>query len=202
MLINSNNRPIKLLGVGSVSRDIQQFLLVENIESSPCSFEQACSTDDADSFQYIVAVAKDQDLRCRIIQWLIGNRLHCPSFIHSASVVAAPNRVGQGSVIWPMSSVLEADLGDFNTIAPNAHVGHQARLGSNCVLLPGAMTLGTTEIADHALLQTGAVVLDGRKISAPNVILLPRSLVNKDINVSGVYGGSPCRKIAATGVSD
>lgn len=195
MLINSNNKAIKILGTTAVSESICQFLKAEQFAVSVESFEQAQAAADHDQFQYLVGVVKDLDLRKRMIQWLQHRDLHSPIYVHDASLVSTPDRIGTGSVIWPMASVLSADLGNFNVVACNAHVGHRAWLGDNCILLPGAMVLGTTYIEGDAVLQTGSTLLDGKRIMARDVTLLPRTLITKDIKEPGIYGGSPGRRL-------
>ena len=81
-------------------------------------------------------------------------------------------------------------------IAPNCHVGHYAELNDRVLMLPGSMVLGTSFVASNTLIQTGATVIDNVKILAESVNILPRTLVTRDIDIAGTYGGTPARRIS------
>lgn len=66
-----------------------------------------------------------------------------PSFIHPSAVVHPNAVIGQG-----------VSVGPFCTI------GSSAKLGDGCQLHPGSHIFGQTELGDHCVLMTGAVVGD------------------------------------------
>ncbi|GFS43301.1 bacterial transferase hexapeptide repeat-containing protein [Actinidia rufa] len=66
------------------------------------------------------------------------------NFIHPAAIVHPGAVVGQGVSIGPFCTV-----------------GSSAKLGNACHLYPGSHIFGNTELGDHCILMTGAVVGDG-----------------------------------------
>lgn len=195
MLINSNNLPIRIIGNTSVSHDLVNFLTAEDQVCEIINFETAKQDAGSIEYQYLVGIIKDLKLRSQVIQWLEEQLLHCPVFVHDQSYVQNKSKLGKGTLVYPMASVLESHIGNYCMIAPNCHVGHRAIIGNQCYLLPGSMTLGTTYLENNTVLQTRATVIDQVQITATGVNVLPGAIVTKHIDVTGSYGGNPARRI-------
>ena len=197
MLINSNNLPVRIVGIGTMSIDLKDFLSDEGITAEIIKFEDAVLDPNAASYQYLVVTIKSLELRKKILDWLDSNNFHCPVYIHDRAFVQYPDLLGPGTIIYPMASVLKSTVGRHIMIAPNCHVGHYAEIKDRVLMLPGSMVLGTSIIASNTLIQTGATVKDNVKITADAVNILPRALVTRDIDTAGTYGGTPARRISS-----
>jgi UDP-3-O-[3-hydroxymyristoyl] glucosamine N-acyltransferase len=195
MLVNSNNLPIMLLGDTSISEDLYYFLK-NDYTTHIVRFEEIENNPDLYKYQYFVGVFKDLKLRQRILTWVNTHGVHQPGFVHQKSYVEQVDNIGAGSMVFPMASVLPANIGKNCLIAPHCHVGHRSTIKDNCFLLPGAMVLGSVFLEENTILQTKAAVLDGLTVSVSKVNILPDSMVTKDIAVAGTYGGSPARRIS------
>lgn len=196
MLINSNSLPVRIVGVGTMSVDLKEFLIDEKINAEIIKFEDAVLDTDADAYQYLVVTIKSLELRKKILDWIDENNFHSPVYVHDRAFVQCANQLGPGTIVYPMASVLKSTVGRHVMIAPNCHVGHYAELNNRVLMLPGSMVLGSSVVAANTLIQTGATVKDNVKITAGSVNILPRALVTRDIDVAGTYGGTPARRIS------
>lgn len=196
MLINSNNLPVRIVGIGTMSVDLKEFLTDDKISAEIVKFEDAVSDPNAANYQYLVVTIKSLTLRKKILDWLDENNFHCPVYVHDRAFVQCVDQLGPGTIVYPMASVLKSTVGRHIMIAPNCHVGHYAEIKDRVLMLPGSMVLGTSVIASNALIQTGATVKDNVKITADAVNILPRALVTRDIDTAGTYGGTPARRIS------
>lgn len=197
MLINSNNLPVRIVGIGTMSIDLKEFLADEGISAEIIKFEDALNDLHPEQYQYLVVTIKSMAMRKGILDWIDSNNLHSPVYIHDRAFVQNPDKIGAGTIIYPMASVLKSTVGKHIMIAPNCHVGHYAEISNRVLMLPGSMVLGSSFISTDTLIQTGATVKDNIKITATNVNILPKSLVTKDINTAGTYGGTPARRISS-----
>jgi len=196
MLINSNNKPIRIVGVGTMANDLYDFLNAEQCTVSIHRFEDAQESSDADQYQYLVTTIKSLPFRAKILDWLDNCGLHSPVYIHNRAYVVDAECFGSGTIIFPMASALRCTVGRHTFISPNTHIGHCVELADRCLLLPGSIICGTAKVARNTLMQTGSTIKDTVSITAENVNILPRSLVTKDINSTGTYGGTPARRIS------
>lgn len=196
MLINSNSLPVRIVGIGTMSQDLKEFLYDENINAEIIRVEDAVQDTNADAYQYLVVTIKSLELRKKILDWIDENNFHCPVYVHDRAFVQNAQQLGPGTIVYPMASVLKSTVGRHIMIAPNCHVGHHAKLNDRVLMLPGSMVLGTSFIASNTLIQTGATVTDNVKILAESVNILPRTLVTRDIDIAGTYGGTPARRIS------
>lgn len=202
MLMNSNNRPVRIVGIGTMSNDLKEFLEDENIVCDIAKFEDAVADPQADQYQYLVVTIKSLQMRGKILDWIDSNNYHCPVYIHDRAFVRNYQDLGPGTIVYPMASILKCTVGRHTMIASNCHIGHCANLADRVLMLPGSMVLGSSFVAPNTLLQTGSTVKDNVNVNAPGVNILPRALVTRDIEVVGTYGGTPARRISSTGSLD
>lgn len=197
MLINSNGFPVRIIGITSVTHDLVDFLNDEKQSCESIRFEDAVKDEDAGQYQYLVGVLRNLELKNSIVDWINLHGYHCPTFVHDQSFVQHKNKLGKGTLVFPMASVLDSVVGDFCVITPNCHIGHWAEIGDRCLLFPGSMVLGSSYLDSGTVLQAAAIVSNQVKITQKNVNILPKSMVTKDINCVGTYGGTPARKITS-----
>lgn len=197
MLINSNNKPLRIVGVGTMANDLQDFLAAENCAVTIHRLEDVKNDPDADQYQYLVTTIKSLPFRAAILNWLDTNNLHSPVYIHDRAYVVDADCFGPGTIIFPMASALRCTVGKHTFISPNTHLGHCVELADRCLLLPGSIVCGSAKLARNTLMQTGSTVKDNVTITADSVNILPRALVTKNIDVVGTYGGTPARRISS-----
>lgn len=195
MLINSNNKPVRIVGIGTMPNDLKDFLTEERIPVTVHRLEDVQNDPAADQYQYLVMTIKSLPLRAKILDWIDQSGLHVPIYIHDRAYVVDPGSLQPGSIIFPMASVLKCMLGRHTLITSNCHIAHCVEMADRCITLPGSLVCGSVRLSKNTLLQIGSTVKDNVTISAEGVNLLPRSLVTKNIDITGTYGGTPARRI-------
>jgi UDP-3-O-[3-hydroxymyristoyl] glucosamine N-acyltransferase len=193
MLTNSNNKPVCILGKGTVANSLATMIKQDGYDCCTREVESAITADDFYNYQYLIGVSKASTVRKKAISWLEENMLHSPVLIHNMSFVANPESISNGTIVFPHANVLSSEIGAHCILAPFTHVGHNAKIQNSCLFLPYASTLGSSFISSFAVLQTRSTILDMVHINSEYVNILPASVVTKDINKSGTYGGSPAR---------
>lgn len=193
MLIHSNNKPIKILGLGFVAHEICDYLRLENIDSECVDIDTALEHPCPSDYQYLIGAAKNTSARQRIVNWLDQHNLTSPSYIHPQSICAEKVELGQGVICYPFSLILNATLQNHIIIGPYCHIGHNSQIGTGTVLLPYSYVLGSSTTGKFTVLQTKSNLIDHVAITVDYVNILPGAMVTKDINMPGTYGGAPAR---------
>ncbi|KAI7987866.1 hypothetical protein LOK49_LG13G00782 [Camellia lanceoleosa] len=101
-----------------------------------------------------------------------------PSFIHPAAIVHSGAVIGQGVSIGPFCTV-----------------GSSAKLGNSCQLYPGSHIFGNTELGDHCILMSGAVVGDdipGHTVIGCNNVIGHHSVVGIKCQDMKYKSGDEC----------
>lgn len=197
MLRHSSNKTVCVIGRGAVANSIMNMLTDLEIPATQRDAEFAMTAEDCVDFQYLIGIVKATAVRHQVICWLKQQQLNCPAFVHQQAFVASNVDVGNGTIIFPHANVLNSKIGEHCMFTPFSHVGHQSLIGDSCLFLPYSSTLGSTTISSFTALQTRSTVLDTVQITAESVNILPSSLVTKDIDKTGTYGGSPARLVNA-----
>ena len=195
MLIHSNNKPVRILGLGFIAHEICDYLRIEHVEADCIDIDTALQDNNRDSYQYLIGTSKNTVKRQQIINWLDHNKLNSPSFIHPQSSVHQSAVLGAGIICYPFSLILGSEVKDHVLIGPYCHVGHNAFIDIGTVLLPYSFVLGSSSTGKFTVLQTKANLIDHITISADYVNILPASVVTKNIDIPGTYGGTPARFI-------
>jgi acetyltransferase-like isoleucine patch superfamily enzyme len=197
MLIHSNNKPIRILGLGFVAHGICQYLLAENVPAECIDVDTALADDRPECYQYLIGTVRKTGVRQQIVEWLVKNNLNSPSFIHPQSIVAEKVDLGHGIICYPFSLIFKSTLQNYITIGPHCHIGHNCHINTGTVLLPYSFVLGSSVTGNFTVLQTKSNLIDHVTITAEYVNILPGSMVTKNIDVSGTYGGTPARFISS-----
>lgn len=119
-----------------------------------------------------------------------------PTLIHP-NVVGDWERIkfGEGNIICA-GNIFTTDItvGSFNIINLDCTIGHDVIIGSYNTINPSVNISGGASLSNEILLGTGAQILQYKSISE-KVILGAGAVVTKDLADSGVYVGSPAKKI-------
>ena len=118
------------------------------------------------------------------------NSQHTFSFIEKNTIIGKSNQFFANSYI---NSLVK--IGDNNILNSGCIIEHESKLGNHNHISVGAIICGRVNIGDNCFIGAGSVIKD--KISiCNNVVIGANSLVINDIVLSGVYVGSPVKKIS------
>lgn len=88
----------------------------------------------------------------------------------------------------------EVCIGENSIINTGAIVEHEVKIGDYCHIAPGSIVCGRSEIGNFVFLGAGAKIIDGINVCS-NVVIGAGSTVVNNITESGVYVGTPARKV-------
>jgi UDP-perosamine 4-acetyltransferase len=88
----------------------------------------------------------------------------------------------------------DARIGELSIINTSAVIEHDVKIGINCHIAPNATICGNVTIGNSVMVGVGTIIIQGVKITN-NCIIGAGSVVTKDITKSGIYVGTPARKI-------
>jgi UDP-3-O-[3-hydroxymyristoyl] glucosamine N-acyltransferase len=104
-------------------------------------------------------------------------------------------RIGSGVNIVRGSANETTFIGNDTCLAPGCMIGHGTWIGKGTHLANGVTTGGSSKISNSSFLGCNSTVSPGVRIESSDVIVGAGSLVSKDLLESGVYVGSPCKRI-------
>jgi len=149
---------------------------------------------DPEIYEVMIAVGSSDD-RLNISKKLPKETKYF-SFIHNTVLILDDSiQIGDGTFIGAYS-VLTTNIkvGKHSLLNRSNHIGHDCQIGDYLTLMPGAIVSGDCNISDNVYVGTNSSIRE--KISiCDDVIIGLNSGVVSDIVESGVYVGTPVRKI-------
>ncbi|MDA7951211.1 MAG: acetyltransferase [Pirellulaceae bacterium] len=125
---------------------------------------------------FLLALGKPS-LRKLVTKTLLDKGADFITYRHKTAVVAPTATLGQGTVLYPFSTVSHAaQLGDFTHLSLYASAGHDAKVGPYSYLSPYATLNGNASIGQEVFMATHSSV-------APSVHVGPRSIVSSSTPV-------------------
>ncbi|MDY3319033.1 acetyltransferase [Riemerella anatipestifer] len=116
-------------------------------------------------------------------------------FIHSSCIVDSSARIEEGAVLYPGCIIdQKAVIKENALINLGCVISHESEIGKHSYLSPRVAIAGKVQIEECCFLGINATAIDGITI-VENTIIGAAASVIKNINESGVYVGSPGRKI-------
>ena len=194
MLYNSNDSTIRVIGSGQHGRDIVGFLKAENFKVEHVTIEQATSDPNPSNYQYLLGILRDVHARIKLIEWLSTNKLHSPVYIHTTSWAASPHSIKGGTVVFPMSAVLDSTIHEHCVISTFCNVAHNCVLHTGTMLYPYSCLLGSANTGAHSVMQTRSTV-NTHITMADYTNLLPNAFLTKSTPNAGTWGGVPARRV-------
>ncbi|WP_372367389.1 acetyltransferase [Candidatus Uabimicrobium sp. HlEnr_7] len=121
----------------------------------------------------------------------------CPIIISSKSYVSKYAQIAEGTIVMHNAFVNAASqIGKNCIINTKANIEHDVVIGNHCHISTSATINGNSRVGNCCFIGSSSVVSSQVNITS-NVILGAGSVVVKDIDVAGVYVGSPVRKVAS-----
>ncbi|KTC68750.1 chloramphenicol acetyltransferase [Legionella birminghamensis] len=120
-------------------------------------------------------------------QWPMSRVLSYLARQGVGSVVGAGTIAGHYSFVGPMAIVGKACI-----INNGAIIEHDCHVGNFCHISVNATLAGKVSLGDYVFVGAGAVVKDGITIGN-NIIIGAGATVTRDLDIAGVYTGTPAR---------
>lgn len=119
-----------------------------------------------------------------------------PNLVHpTAALDASHVRIGRGNAICRgVVFTCDIEVADFSWLNINVVVGHDARIGSHCVINPSVNVSGRVHVGDACLIGTGSQILEGLSIH-PGSTLGAGAVLTRSTESAGVYVGTPARRL-------
>ena len=186
MLIDYNHtNPLYIIGDGVVTDGLVEYIQQDTHGRVQAITKEEFLTLDSDS-QCIVGFW-NFEYRKNFFSYALTYPRKWPTFVHKDAFVASSVQIGQGTVIYPMASILNnATIGNFGLIGCNTHIGHGTNLGHNNILAPGVILGGSSSTGNNIYYGMTTAVKD-RVVIASNVFLNMTSRVTKNIDHPGTY---------------
>ncbi|MGO8683779.1 MAG: NeuD/PglB/VioB family sugar acetyltransferase [Thermoleophilia bacterium] len=125
---------------------------------------------------------------------LAAAQLTYPFLVHPTAVVDTASVRLAGGVVVAAGSVLTTDIevGERTAINLNCTVGHDARIGADCVIMPSVNISGGVTLGDRCLIGAGAIILQNLTVGA-DAIVGAGAVVVHDVPAGTTVVGMPAR---------
>ena len=146
-------------------------------------------------FLITVGQIKSSELREIIFHKVIKAGGNLPVIISPFAFVSPNASIEEGSIV--MHHVLVnsgAIVGKGCILNTKSLIEHEAEIGNFCHISTAAVINGQAKVGDFCFIGSNTVVSNNIRITA-NTIIAAGSQVLRDIHTSGIYIGSPLRKI-------
>jgi len=200
-MLVANQKPICLIGyeISTLVLEAKHFFSQEfHGEIIVINPDEFFHIIDHAQYQYGVAFNLDLKLRLKVIDYINANQLDCITYVHDTVVCYTKDLttvIGKGTVIGPFNSILpHSKIGRHCMIESYCLISHYVELGDNVHLHSGTMIAGKTKVGNNATFNFKSAVLNGLEL-CDNIEVGACSTITKDIEKSGVYVGTPARRI-------
>lgn len=148
----------------------------------------------SNEYDFFVAIG-DNEIRENIIQHFEMKKLNVINLIHPNSVISGDISIGKGTVIMPGSIInTGTKIGRGVIINTGAIIDHDCTICDYVHISPGVNLAGNVYIHDNSHIGIGASVINNISIEA-EVIVGAGAVIVKKITSSGLYIGTPARKV-------
>lgn len=186
-----------LIGAGGHAREV----MMQMGDIFPCFVDDKYANEDSlpislfnpKEYQVLVAIGSSKD-RYNIINSLPKETKYF-SFIHPTSIVGNNINIGEGSFIGAFSILTDnIQIGKHSLLNRGNHIGHDCKIGNYFSMMPGSIVSGNCIIGNKVYMGSNSTVKE--KISICNDVVIGMSSCSvKHIKESGIYVGTPCKKI-------
>jgi acetyltransferase-like isoleucine patch superfamily enzyme len=200
-MIIANKKPIVMIGFAESAMTQECWLIVnEDFDGEMEIVEPSdfLEMNDKDNYQYVVAFTIDKKLRRVVIQLIDDLDLDCVTCIHKSSYVYNADIdkfVGKGTIGFAYNTFNNGCvIGEHCIIECYVLISHYCVVGNNTLLHSGTMIAGKTTVGENSEFNFRSTVLNELELP-DNIILGAASTLSKSIEKSGIYIGTPARRV-------
>jgi len=151
------------------------------------------SSFDPEKYCVMVAIANSKD-RFDVVQRLPKNTKFF-TFIHPTALLMENIEIEEGSFIGAYSILTtNIKIGKHALLNRGNQIGHDCEIGNYFSAMPGSIVSGNVTIGDVVYMGNNSTIREKLSISEMTTIGMNCAVV-KDIKESGVYIGTPAKKI-------
>jgi sugar O-acyltransferase (sialic acid O-acetyltransferase NeuD family) len=156
-------------------------------------FTEKLSNFNPRDYELMIAVGNSQD-RYKIFKSLPENT-NFFTFVHNTSIIKGNTKIGRGTFIGPFCTITtNVSLGDHLLLNRYNQISHDCKIGDFFSMMPGSILSGDVSVGDRVYIGTNACVREKINI-CDDVVIGLNSGVLGDIDVAGVYAGTPAIKM-------
>ena len=151
----------------------------------------------AENAFFIVTVGqiKNVDLRVKLHEKVLQVNGELATIIASDAHVSKHSSIGKGTVVMHKSIVnAGVKIGMGCIINTMANIEHDAVIGDYCHISTGVMVNGSCNVGDRTFIGSGSVLAND-VIIPNNIIIGSNSFVKISLLSSGIYWGTPAKKV-------
>lgn len=132
--------------------------------------------------------------RATVYRRLVARGYRFATVVHPSAVVAHASELGEGCQIMARVVVqCGARIGRNVVVNTAASLDHDAIVGDDAFIAPGAILCGNVELGEGAFVGAGAILLPGVRVGA-GAVIAAGALVRSDFPAGKVYAGVPARE--------
>jgi len=145
------------------------------------------------NFDYFFICIGDNLIRKKVSNLKILRNLKSINVFDKKNTILHYSKIGIGNLIYPGCNIdYFVNIGNFNTINRSTTITHDVVIGNYNFFGPNVTILGSVKIGQNVFIGAGSVIEAGVNI-CDNVIIGANSFVNKNIDLEGMYFGTPMR---------
>jgi sugar O-acyltransferase (sialic acid O-acetyltransferase NeuD family) len=192
---------LALFGYGGHAREVASqmqeevtFFVDDEFVKSTNGKANPISEFDPNIHMMLVAISDPKE-REEVIKKMPPKTLYF-TYIHpSVHIMDDSIEVGIGSFIGA-NSILTTNIkiGDHALLNRGNHIGHDCRIGNYFSAMPGSIISGNVNIGNNVYIGSNSTVKEKMSI-CDNVVIGMSSCSVKPITQSGIYVGTPCKRI-------
>lgn len=148
-----------------------------------------------DHFLITIGYIKTPEARISLFEKIKNLNKTLPIIVSPNAYVSKNSKIDEGSIIMNGAIINSATTIGKNTIInSNALIEHDVSIGNNCHISTSSTINGGCKVSDNVFIGSKSVLIQNIKI-AKNTVIGAGSVIINDINSSGVYVGSPAKKL-------
>jgi sugar O-acyltransferase (sialic acid O-acetyltransferase NeuD family) len=148
---------------------------------------------DPSKYAVMISIA-DPEIRNNIVERLPKETKYF-TYIHPTALLMGEVEIGEGSFIGAYSILTTGiKIGNHAILNRGNHIGHDCIIGNYFSAMPGSIVSGNVHIGNRVYMGTNSSIIE-KKYLLHDIKLGANSVVVRDIKESGIYAGTPAKKI-------
>ena len=185
--IIESTKNFKIKGIITQSKEKSESFMNYKIIGNDENINECFDKDD--SALICVGQIKSPDVRIKLFNVLVKNKISLAKVTSSYSIISKYSSIGSGSIIMHNAIInAGAKVGLNCIINTNSLIEHDSEIGNHCHISTGAIINGNTTIGDECFIGSGSIVKEGVEIGE-RVIISAGQIVMKDIPSNTIFKG-------------